>query len=150
MIDQKKKLMAVKHEYFSNPRISNFIDCLTEQTYEGIDHSLLAGYESDFIKLIIKEFWIAGRAIFNYPCEQVVMLYDPSLSMISPIPDSYRCKIIYCEKDISDKVLFVARREHPFDWLGTSIIGENNRISSFKLDDFNDALSNAVGLFNKP
>lgn len=151
-MNRKQELEAAKKEYFYNKRISYFIDTLVEQTHDNIDPNLLTGYVSEFVELIIKEFWISGRAIFDYPCEdyyQIVKLYDPKLLRIYPIPDSLRCKIIYGNKDISDKVLLIARRKNSFDWLGSSIIKDNNKISSFGLEDFNNALSNAIDIFNR-
>jgi len=147
MMNEKEKLRIAKHEYLSNSNISCFIDLLVKQTVGNIESKLLVGYTTEFVKLIINEFWVAGRAIFDYPCkssEQIVKLYDSEYVRISAILNSLRYKIIYRGEDISDKTIFIARRENSFDWFGTSIIEPNSRISSFGLEDFNTALRRAA------
>lgn len=151
-MNEKEKLKAVKKEYLSNSNISCFIDFLIKQTVENIECKLLVGYTKKLIELIIKEFWVTGRAVFDYPCKsyyQLIKLYNPEYLRITAIPNSLRCKIIYCEKDISDKALLIVRRKDSFDWLGTSIIEPNSRISSFSLEDFNTALRNAIDITNE-
>jgi hypothetical protein len=150
-MNEKEKLKVAKKEYLSNSNISCFIDLLVKQTVDNIECKLLVGYTTEFIELIINEFWVTGRAIFDYPCkscEQIIKLYDPEYVKIGYTRNSPRCKIIYCGEDITDKALFIARREDSFDWFGTSIIEPNSRISSFGLEDFNTALRNAVKYAN--
>lgn len=151
MLNELDKLRIAKKEYLSNRNISQFIDLLVKYTADTIDSNLLVGYKPEIIELIIKEFWVTGRAIFDYPCksyEHIIKLYDPEYLRISAIPSSLRCRITHLDEDISDKTIFLARRENKFDWLGTSIIGSDSRIKSFGLEDFNTALCNAINIFN--
>lgn len=134
--------------YLTNPDIQVFIDLLIEYTYQGLPKGSFKGYKEEFVKGIIKSFWITGRAVFSFPPSlNEPLLYDPYLLYIIPIPESTNFKIYLKGEDISNNVLFLANRNSPYDYLGVSIIGSNDNIISFKPSAFKTACLNTIELF---
>jgi hypothetical protein len=144
-----------QQEYLSNPIINRFIDVLVIYTRKFLEPGVMDGYDEAFIHGVISEFWIIGRVIFDK--QRIKKKYSSSCTLYSGnyfgIYDPEELCTVFqwgsvkittmMGEDITENVLFLARRCCPLDLFGTSIIA-NGRITAFDPNAFNIAYKEAI------
>lgn len=136
-----------EYTYLTDPEINAFINVLTEFSYGILPKNFLGEYKEEFIKDVIRRFWITGTAVFTYPCSsEKNVLYDPMFLDITASSNTSTLKIEMHGEDISNNVLAVFNIKSSQHFQGVSIIGSGGYIHSFKPNAFHTACLEAIDL----
>ena len=138
----------LKYLYETDANIQTFID-LTAQIVFKISRSDCKTeiYDDDLLHRIITEYLLIGRVVVDYFVKDNYQIYDPDNYIVYHLPESPRIMVITGEAEITQKVMYLKRSIHSYDYLGASIISENGEcVNAFSFNSFITELSNALSM----
>jgi len=139
----------LRYLYETNPNIQAFID-LTAQIIFGISRNdrNTEIYDDNFLHRIITEYLLIGRVVVDYFVkDNYHQIYDPNNYIVYHLPGSSRIKVITGETEITQKIVYLKRSTHLYDYLGAPIVSENGEfVNAFSFYSFIMELSNALSM----